>query len=180
LFRAEGDPLLVAWCLNHLGDVAAATDDVSEADRLYRESETLFRSAGDAWGIARCSTDRGHLAMARGDLAEAGARFADALMLFRQLRHRRGIAILLEGCAQLAALRGHAEQALVIAGAAKQLRDTIAIPGRSLQQARLEEALAPIRRDLDPRSVKDHGLQGASMPLEASIGYALAAVRPAR
>lgn len=179
LFRAEGDPLLVAWCLNHLGDVAAAHDS-EEADRLYRESEAMFRSAGDAWGIARCSTDRGHLAMARGDLNEAGARFVDALMLFRQLRHRRGIAILLEGCAQLAALQGHAEQALVMAAAAKQLRDIIAIPGRSLQQARLEEALAPIRRDLDPRCVKDHGLQGASMSLEAAISYALAAVRPAR
>lgn len=180
LFRAEGDPLLVAWCLNHLGDVAATANDPDEADRLYCESEAMFRCAGDAWGIARCSTDRGHLAMAGGDLDEAGARFVDALLLFRQLRHRRGIAILLEGCAQLAALRGHAEQALVMAAAAKQLRDTIAIPGRSLQQARLEEALAPIRRELDPRIARDHGLHGASMPLEAAISYALAAVRPAR
>lgn len=179
LFRAEGDPLLVAWCLNHLGDVAASTDDAKEADRLYRESESMFRSAGDAWGMARCSTDRGHLAMARGDLTEAGARFVDALLLFRQLRHRRGIAILLEGCAQLAALHGHSEHALVMVGAAKQLRDTIAIPGRSLQQARLEEALAPIRRGLDPQIARTHELQGASMPLEAAINYALAAVRPA-
>lgn len=178
LFRAEGDPLLVAWCLNHLGDVAAATDDADEADRFYRESEAMFRSAGDAWGIARNATDRGHLAMARGDLDEAGARFVDALMLFRQLRHRRGIAILLEGCAQLAALRGHDEQALMMVGAARQLRETIAIPGRSLQQARLEEALAPIRRDLDPQVIKAYGLQGASMPLETAIGYALAVVRP--
>lgn len=178
LFRAEGDPLLVAWCLNHLGDVAATMGGLTEADRLYRESEAMFRSAGDAWGMARSSTDRGHLAMARDDLAEAGSCFVDALILFRQLRHRRGIAILLEGCAQLAALQGHVEQSLLMAGAARQLRDTIAIPGRSLQQARLEEALAPMRRDLDPQVAKAYGLQGASMPLETAIGYALAVVRP--
>ncbi|GAB3377347.1 ATP-binding protein [Lysobacter fragariae] len=175
LFKAEGDPVLVAWCLNHLGDVAAATDG-EEAERLYCEAEAMFRNAGDGWGVARSCTDRGHLAIVRGDLEDAGSRFVEALGLFRQLRHRRGIAILLEGCAQLMALQGRAEQALVMAGAAKQLRDTISVPGRSLQQARLEQALAPIWRDTNAETAAAHWAQGAAMPLAAAIGYALSAV----
>lgn len=178
LFRAEGDPVLVAWCLNHMADVAAAAEaDGAEADRLYREAEAMFRSVGDCWGVARSCTDRGHLAIARGNLADAGSRFLEALGLFRQLRHRRGIAILLEGCAQLSALQGRAEQALVMAGAARQLRDTIAVPGRSLQQARLEQALAPVRRAMDPEAARAHWMEGAAMPLAAAINYALTAVR---
>jgi predicted ATPase len=179
LFRDAGDPVLVAWCLNHLGDVAMAAGDHAEAGRLYLESEARFRAAGDCWGMARSCTDRGHLAMARGDLLEAGMRFVDALHLFRQLRHRRGIAILLEGCAQLTALQGRAAPALVIEGAARRLRETIAVPGRAAQQATLEEALAPIRHALGPDVAQGLCQQGAAMPLAAAIAYALEVVGPA-
>lgn len=177
LFEVGGDPILVAWCINHLGDVAIEAGDSAEAHRLYRESESMFRSIGDCWGVARSSTDLGHLAIAKGDLVEAGSRFVEALGLFLQLRHRRGVAILLEGCAQLVALQGRAEQALVITGAARQLRETIAVPGRSLQQTLLEQALAPIWRDTDPVLAKAYWTQGAGMPLATAIGYALEAVQ---
>ena len=178
LFRQEGDPVLVGWCLNHLGDVAVATGDHDAAARLYGESEALFRAAGDCWGVARSRTDRGLLAMVRGDQAVAAHCFIEALQLFQQLRHRRGIALLLEGCAQLAALQGRASEALVMAGAARQLRERIAIPGRALQQARLEEVLAPIRQctGTDATTCWE---RGATMPLSAAIAFALDAVRPA-
>ena len=178
LFQAAENPILVAWCLNHLGDVAIESGNSVEAHRLYREGESMFRGVGDRWGVARSCTDLGHLAIAKDDLVEAGSRFVEALGLFLQLRHRRGVAILLEGCAQLVALQGRAEQALVIAGAAKQLRETIAVPGRSSQRARLEQALAPIWRDTDPAFAKVHWTQGAEMPLATAIGYALEAVQP--
>lgn len=179
LFRQTGDPVLVGWCLNHLGDVAVAAGELDEAARLYGESEALFRAAGDGWGVARSCTDRGHLAMACGDLADASACFVEALRLFQQLRHRRGIALLLEGCAQLAAMQGRVSPALVMAGAARQLRDSIAIPGRSAQQARLEEALAPLRRETDADLAGACWEQGSTMPLSTAIAYALDAMRPA-
>jgi hypothetical protein len=152
--------------------------DHPEAGRLYLESEAMFRAAGDCWGMARSCTDRGHFAMVRGDLAEAGVQFVDALRLFQQLRHRRGIAILLEGCAQLMALQDRPTPALVIAAAARHLRDTIAVPGRSAQQARLEAALSPIRDALPPGVVQACCEEGAAMPLAAAISYALEAMRP--
>ena len=178
LFRDVGDPMLVAWCLNHLGDVAMVVGNHPEAGRLYLESEAMFRAAGDCWGMARSCTDRGHFAMVRGDLTEAGVQFVDALRLFQQLRHRRGIAILLEGCAQLMALQDRPTPALVIAAAARHLRDTIAVPGRSAQQARLEAALSPIRDALPPGVVQACCEEGAAMPLAAAISYALEAMRP--
>ncbi|CAN5699965.1 hypothetical protein BH23PSE2_BH23PSE2_10840 [soil metagenome] len=185
LFRASGDQILTAWCLNHLADVAIESGDGAEADRLYRESESMFRAAGDCWGVARSCTDLGHLAITQGALDEAGARFAEALGLFLQLQHHRGVAILLEGCAQLLAMQGRAEPALVIAGAAKQLRQTIAVPGRAGQQGRLEQALAPLlanpdaEADADAESTRAYTARGAAMPLASAIAYALAAVEPA-
>ena len=178
LFREDGDPVLVAWCLNHLGDVALSDGDHVEAGRLYLDSEERFRAAGDGWGMARSCTDLGHLAMARSDLDEAGARFIEALQLFQRLRHRRGIALLLEGCAQLAALQDRAEQALVMAGAARHLRDNIAIPGRCSQQARLDEALAPVRQAVDAEAAEACRERGAAMPLCDAVAYALDATRP--
>ena len=178
LFRDLGDPILIAWCLNHLADVAVESGDHAEADRLYRESGGMFQAVGDCWGMARCCTDLGHLAIAKGDLDEAGPRFIEALNLFFQLRHRRGVAILLEGCAQLVALQGRNEQALLIAGAARQLRETIAVPGRSAQQALLEQSLKSIWRDTDAADATAHWERGAAMPMAAAIGYALQAVQP--
>jgi predicted ATPase len=179
LFREDGDPVLVAWCLNHLGDVAVASGDHEAAMRLYREGEALFRAARDCWGVARSCTDRGLLAIVRGEQAEAGQCFIEALQLFQQLRHRRGIALLLEGCAQLAVLQGRAAEVLVMAGAARQLRERIAIPGRALQQARLEQVLAEIRQELGADAAAACWEQGTAMPLPAAIAYALDAVRPA-
>jgi predicted ATPase len=179
LFREDGDPVLVAWCLNHLGDVAAASGDHDAAMRLYRESEALFRATGDCWGVARSCTDRGLLAIALDSPAEAGHCFIEALQLFQQLRHRRGIALLLEGCAQLAAMQGRAREGLVMAGAARHLRERIAIPGRALQQARLEQVLAAMRREIGPEAAAACWEQGSAMPLAAAIEYALDAVRPA-
>jgi hypothetical protein len=161
-----------------MGDVALSDGDHVEAGRLYRDSEERFRAAGDAWGLARSCTDLGHLAMARGDLDEAGERFIAALHLFQQLGHRRGIALLLEGCAQLAALQDRAEPALVMAGAARRLRDNIAIPGRCSQQARLDEALAPVREGLDADAADACRDLGAAMPLCDAVAYALEATRP--
>ncbi len=178
LFQAAGDPSLKAWCLNHLADVAIEADDGAEAARLYRESELMFRAAGDCWGVARSCTDLGHLAITQGDLEEAGARFVEALGLFLQLQHHRGVAILLEGCAQLLAMQGRTEQALVIAGAAKQLRQAIAVPGRASQQGRLEQALAPLLADAEPEHARAHVARGAAMALASAIGYALDAVQP--
>ncbi len=116
--------------------------------------------------------------MVLGEPAVAAHCFIEALQLFQQLRHRRGIALLLEGCAQLAALQGRATEALVMAGAARRLRERIAIPGRALQQARLEEVLAPIRQctGMDAAACCE---RGAAMPLAAAIAFALDAVRPA-
>jgi predicted ATPase len=179
LFREDGDPVLVAWCLNHLGDVAVASGDHAAAMRLYCESEALFRAARDCWGVARSCTDRGLLAIMHGEQAEAAHCFIEALQLFQQLRHRRGIALLLEGCAQLAALQGRAAEALAIAGAARQLRERIAIPGRAMQQARLEQVLADIRQSIGPEAAAACWEQGTVMPLPAAIAYALDAVRPA-
>lgn len=179
LFRETGNGLLVAWCLNHLGDVAIASDDHAQAIALYLESGSMFQALGDRWGVARCCTDLGHLAIANGDLDQAGLRFIEALNLFVRLRHRRGVAILLEGCAQLLALQHRNEQALVIAGAARQLRQTLAVPARSAQQARLEDSMASIRRDTDPELAGACWTRGAAMPLAAAIKYALDAVQPA-
>ena len=179
LFREAGDPILVAWCLNHLGDVAIASDDHAQAIALYLESGSLFQALGDCWGVARCCTDLGHLAIAQGDVDQAGLRFIEALHLFVRLRHRRGVAILFEGCAQLLALRQCYEQALVIAGAASQLRETLAVPARSAQQARLDDAMASIRRDIDPGFAGACWTRGETMPLAAAIDFALDAVQPA-
>ena len=146
---------------------------------LRQRKRTVPRRIGCIAKPKRCSAVLAiaGVSRARGNLADAGSRFLEALGLFRQLRHRRGIAILLEGCAQLSALQGRAEQALVMTGAARQLRDTIAVPGRSLQQARLEQALAPVRRAMDPEAARAHWMEGAAMPLAAAINYALTAVR---
>lgn len=45
LSREEGDPLLLAHTVRHLGDLHRAAERLAEADRCYSEAISLYRSA---------------------------------------------------------------------------------------------------------------------------------------
>lgn len=125
LFLAGNDPVSALWCINHLGDLAAAEGRHDQAAELYLQAETGFRQAGDRWGAARSLADRGRLATDRGDLEQAAALLLQALAAFGALNHKRGMATVADSMAALAVACAQPELAMRIMAAAKSWRDTV-------------------------------------------------------
>jgi len=92
----------MAWCSNHLGDIALELGDIAEARRRYQAGADIFRKTDDRWGLARSACDLGHLACDEANYDSARASFRGALTIFGELGHKRGLALALEGLARLA------------------------------------------------------------------------------
>ena len=88
-------------------------------------------------GTARSAADLGYLACDQNDFATAHSLFEEALAHSLELKHKRGIAKVLEGFAYLAVHQHNPERALRLVGAASFLRQTIGVPRRRGEEAKL-------------------------------------------
>ena len=133
----------------------------------------MFREIGDRWGCARSLADLGYIYCEQNEYDAARAAYREALEFFAELGHRRGIARALEGCACLAAARGHATRAMTLAAAAAHLRRLISTPLPHAEQLRLEQNLLPAREALSDADEKAAWAEGSTMSVESAIGLAL-------
>jgi predicted ATPase len=173
IFDKLGDRSGAAWSMNQLGDVERASGDLLKARRCYERALAAFREAHDPWGTGRSLTDLGYIHLEEGRLDEARSTFRESLEIFGNLRHRRGIARVLEGHATLALAKGDAAGALRLAAAASHIRRQIDAPLSRDEQARVDKTLEPARALLDAQESHKAWTEGASMPLDGAIAYAL-------
>jgi predicted ATPase len=173
IFTDAGNARGVACSLNQLGDVARDRGDFAEARRLYERGAELFGRLSDPWGQARSFLDLGRLAALAGEASAAREHLEEALDLFARLDHRRGAANALDELACVAADGRDLPRALVLAGAAHELRSGIGAVARPGVQARLERVRAAARQDLDPGAVEAAWTSGRRLSLEQARRYAL-------
>lgn len=173
LFHALGDRTGLAWCDNHLGDIALATGDGAGAERLYRQALDAFTQLANDWGVARSLTDLGQLLLRNGDVENARALFLKALGIFTELDHKRGVSRLLEGCACVAAGAGESERALILAGAAEAVRRSTGMVARPADRVLLERSLAPARNVHPAAQCTVLRERGLCMDFQQAIRYAL-------
>lgn len=169
IFQMLGDRTGVAWSLNFQGDVARDQGDSAAARVLYEQSLAVFRELGDRWGIAGTLADLGTLAREERNCAKAHSHYRESLKIFQELEHKRGIARLLECFACSAATQQQAERSLRLAGAAAALRKNIGAPLTSVEQAKLDAILDPLRQALMHTTGANAWLEGWDMPLEKTI-----------
>jgi predicted ATPase/DNA-binding winged helix-turn-helix (wHTH) protein len=169
IFQVLGDRTGVAWSLNFQGDVARDQGDSAAARVLYERGLAIFRELGDRWGIAGTLADLGTLAREERNCAKAHSHYRESLKIFQELEHKRGIARLLECFACSAATQQQAERSLRLAGAAAALRKNIGAPLTSVEQAKLDAILDPLRQALMHTTGANAWLEGWDMPLEKTI-----------
>lgn len=172
-FQALGDRNGLAWCDNHLGDIALAADDSAGAEHLYRQAVEAFTQLGNDWGVARSLTDLGQLLLRNGKVEPARALFLQALGIFTELDHKRGVSRLLEGCACVAACAGENERAIVLAGAAEAVRRSTGMVARPADRVLLERSLAPARGVHAGAQHDALRQRGLGMDYRQAIRYAL-------
>jgi tetratricopeptide (TPR) repeat protein len=173
LFREFEDVPNVAVVVHNLGELALRRGDLERAEVLLGESLATAR----AQGMSRLAAFSTHLianaAAASGDYVRARTLFAEALAAHRDEGDRDGVAYVLEGLARMAVARGDAERALRLAGAAAGLRRSIGCMLPPFQQGDFDRALDAARSALGPEASASAEADGAAMPLDAAVAYAL-------
>jgi predicted ATPase len=160
--------------LEALGDLLAEQGDRAGARTWFEEALSLRRALGDRRSVANACIHLGHLAGSDGLHAAARSLYAESLAVFHNLGDRRCIAYCLEGLAAVAGAEGPAEQAARLAGAAAGLRETIACPLSSNEQAAHHGALGAARAALGPEAFAAAWVEGQAMTMDEVIACALA------
>ncbi len=137
-----------AWLLLNVGIVASLVGDFAAANLQADDSLTLFQDIGDwqystyaTWVLART-------AMHQGNAATAHALLEQALWQAQSLNDPLGTILMVEGFTELAAIQGHAERALRLAGGATLLSDHSEVLTMPAWHVILREYLTPARQIL--------------------------------
>ncbi|MDP9372367.1 MAG: tetratricopeptide repeat protein [Chloroflexota bacterium] len=175
--RELGDKISIGNALHNLGVIAKRQGDYERAVRLYTESLELARQLGEK-NISKTLVTLGSLALRHGDHRRARALYAEALALCRELGDREVIAYCLEGLADVARVRGEADQAARLWGAAERLRETIGAPLSPVGRADYEHDVTAARAQLGQAAFAAAWAEGRAMPLEQVIAEVLATTDP--
>jgi predicted ATPase/DNA-binding XRE family transcriptional regulator len=137
LMRAAsiGNRVLLAWTINHQGDVERLLGGADEASVLYKDSLEIFRGETDDHGAAATLHNLAHIALIRGELVEARRSFLKSLERFQSLGYAWSVADALAGLACVEAWEGHGETAARLFGAADTLHQSIDASGASAEPA---------------------------------------------
>jgi ATP/maltotriose-dependent transcriptional regulator MalT len=136
LFRSVGDMWGTARVLRRLGTVLWLEGEAEAAKPLYEEGLELARKGQDDYTIALCTHALAEVAVAQGDYDRAAVLAADSLN-----RTTSRSAVLTAECLEVvglaAGMRGRAERAACLFGAAEAFRETIgaarSIPDRDVE-----------------------------------------------
>jgi predicted ATPase len=186
LFRSVGDAWGTSRVLRRLGTVLWLEGDAAAAKPLYDQSLALAREGSDDYTIALCLHALSEVAVAQGDYDRAAVLAADSLN-----RTQARNAVLFAECVEVlglaAGIRGRAERAARLFGAAEAFRETIGaarpIPDRDVELRgnpglynRLIAAHAP---DAAARAeLSAAWSSGRSMSLERAVAEALLEASP--
>ena len=148
---AETDVRARAWvgrALNNLGVAAYARGELALASARLEEALTWERQVGFTWYAGLTLVNLGNVARDRGEPGSALAYYGEAFALGTAHRDKRIIARALEGAAGLAAMRGQAERAGRLYGAAAALREEAGILVDAPSRPTWERGMAAARAAL--------------------------------
>jgi tetratricopeptide (TPR) repeat protein len=148
---AETDVRARAWVggvLNDLGVAAYARGELALASARLEEALRWEREVGFTWYAGLTLVNLGNVARDRGEPGSALAYYAEALALGTAHRDKRIVARALEGAAGLAVMRGQAERAGRLYGAAAALREEVGILVDTPSRPAWERGMAAARAAL--------------------------------
>jgi len=182
LSRRLGSVQDVAVAIGDLGRLACERGDYDQATALHEESLALARQVGDRWGDASALDALGQVALRRGKYVEAARLFVESLELWHEQGGKEGIVQGLEGLAQAhacAARTATAPHGFIHAarlfGIAEAARTAAGAPLPPIARPAHDHAEAMAREGLAPDAWAMRRAEGAAMPLDEAVAYALSA-----
>jgi tetratricopeptide (TPR) repeat protein len=147
-FRGQAEPLGTTSAGLTLGSVETTVGRYDDALRHLTEARDLAVRLDHAWLTATSQVLLGILALARGRLEEARALLEEGLELSLATHSTQLVTLCLAGFAQLAFMKGNAERAALLTGAAEGLRQRAGLRAWPLQRQGEAQMVAQIRQAL--------------------------------
>ncbi len=169
-----GDPWLIAYALHLLGIAAYIERDYATSRGYYDRSLAIRREIGHREGIAVLLGLLGIVAVRECECARAHALFTEALTTMRGLLSEWGLSVNVAMFAGLAGAQGQFVEAVRLAGASANLRESWQTPLIPLIETVMDEGLARARQVLDPPIYAAAWAEGQAMSLEESLAAAVA------
>jgi non-specific serine/threonine protein kinase len=155
--------------------------DYTQAKVRYEQSLILVQELGEKAGTAKVLTLVGSVAYKQGDNARARELWEESLALRQELGEKYGIAECLEWTAIMIPAQGDRrtalERAVRLFGAAAALREAISAPLEPYQRADHNREVAAARAAIGDAAFDAAWSEGAAMPQEQAISYALESAR---
>ncbi|HLF74427.1 MAG TPA: tetratricopeptide repeat protein, partial [Anaerolineales bacterium] len=168
-FREAGIVHGIESALNRLGDLARCQGDYERAGQLYEESLRLYREFHDKDETASLLHNLGYVAQHRGDYARALALFKEGLDIQYALYNQAGIAECLMGIAAVLSVRGQAEQAAQLCGAAEALRERVGASLWPANRIEYDRILGRLHSLLSEGAFAAAWAEGRAMSIEQAI-----------
>jgi predicted ATPase/DNA-binding CsgD family transcriptional regulator len=179
LQRASSNTGGLARSLPVLGFVALARNEHGRAVALHEENLALAREAEDSFAIV-VSLIQGSLAYSGlGEVRRARTLCKEGLGLSWQLKMMPLLAGHLHVSAVLAGLRGRADVAARLWGAAEALRESLGISLAPIETSYYTPLIDEARSRLDEASWEAAWAEGRAMPPGKAVEYALSSLRSA-
>jgi non-specific serine/threonine protein kinase len=173
LLEGLDDPAALATALLYAGLAAHFTGQVEEACARYGRSVELCRAIGFRSVGARSLQMLGHARFDLGDIRGARGAFEEALPTCLELGDRWVIPLVIAGLAGVALHTGRPRRALRLAGVVRGLCEAGQFSMPAVREARLEQLLAPARKQLGSAAAQIMA-EGQGMSLAEAVSYALA------
>ncbi|HKQ99335.1 MAG TPA: tetratricopeptide repeat protein [Pyrinomonadaceae bacterium] len=173
LFRGLGDKEGIVWSLLNLSAVMYYTEKYVQAISLCQESLALSREIGYKEGIAWSLNIWGNAARRQGQFEAAGISLRESLELHYELEDRWRVASLLESLGGIAFEQNEPERSVRLLGAAEAIRDAVGAPLPPVEQEDRDRHIRLARAALGEEKFTSLWQEGATMPVEQIIIYAL-------
>jgi len=159
--------------LHNLGELAQLHGDPDRAETLVEESLAISRALSDRLMTAYSTYVLGKIANDRGDALAALGRFESALAIHREIGDSTGMVYVLDGFACAYAAQGNPRKALMLAGAAAAIRESIGLTLSKTESAMLASYLEKARSTLGPVESDQVMETGRQLAIEAAVDLAL-------
>ena len=159
----------IADSLLVLSYAAVEEGEYRRAQEQVEKAVSLFRELSDQWGIAYTLLGLARVVLLQGNAVIAQTLTEESLDISFELHNLGGIASCLEQLAEISAAQEQLVWAVLLWGAAENLRETTAISLESTQEADYERAVNEVRNKLGEDAFRSMWLQGRRMTPEQAI-----------
>ncbi len=175
IMRKVGDKSATAMALSNLGAVAVITRNYRLAKTHFEEALVISQEIGEKRVSAAANNNLGAVAIEMGNYSEAVEYLKKALQVYCDIGMKHGIAGSLELFARASQLRGGAEMAAKLFGAAESLRDAIHYPMPPSERADYDRSVASVRSALGGDRFEKEWIEGRNTSVEKAIELAMGA-----